>query len=118
MANLLCDSLFAAGRHQGGGVAVAESLGPEELSVARTAMDLLVGPITRQRRVQWTLALRAAEALLVPHRSLGQLLFGGEHGATATWASLAGRRLDRRRVRIVEWLRVRELLFTTKPSML
>lgn len=48
------------------------------------------------------MALGAVEALLVPHRSLGQLLFGSKHSATAAGAALSLLGHDRGRVRVVE----------------
>lgn len=63
----LCDSGFSIGGDEGGGVAVAEALRPEELGVASAAVDLLVGAVTRQHRVQRPVAFRAIEAFLVPH---------------------------------------------------
>lgn len=57
----------AVGGDEGWGVAVAEALGPEEPSVAGTAVDLLVGAVASQSRVQRTVAFGTVEALLVPH---------------------------------------------------
>lgn len=87
---------------QGGGVTVAESLGSEELSVARAAVDLTVRSVASQRRVEWAMALGTVEALLVPHRALSQLLLGSKHSTAATWAALSLLGHDRGRVRIVE----------------
>lgn len=42
---------IAIGAHKGGGVAVTESLGSEELAVARFAVDFLVGAITSKHGV-------------------------------------------------------------------
>jgi len=83
-------------------MAVAEALGSEELSVAGTAVDVAIGSIAGQNRVQWPVAVGAVVAFLVPHLALGQLLLGGEHGSSASGASLALTSLDRRRVRVVE----------------
>lgn len=82
-------------------VAEAEAFGPEELSVARAAMDLLVGAVACQHGVQGSVTLGAIEALLVPHGALGELLFSGKHHATATGATLPSWRLNRGRIRIV-----------------
>lgn len=73
-------------------------------------MDLLIGSIASQSRIQWTTAFGTAEANLVPHRAFSQLLFGSEYGTAATWASLTWCCLDGRRVRIVEWFCVGNLL--------
>lgn len=48
-------------------MAVSESSGSEELSIASAAMDLLVRAIARQHRVQRPVALCAVETFLVPH---------------------------------------------------
>lgn len=55
-------------------MAVAESLGAEQLAVAGSAVDLLVGAIAGQHRVQRTMALSAVEALFVPHLNKTYLL--------------------------------------------
>lgn len=57
-------------------------------------MDLLIGAVARQHRVQGTFAFAAAEALLMPHRSLSELLLGGENCPTASRATLARCSLD------------------------
>lgn len=101
---------LATSGSQGGGVAVAESLGSEQLSVARTAMDLAIWSIASLSGVQRAMALGAVEALLVPHRSLGQLLLGRKHGASATRAALTLGSHNRGRVRIVEWSFRRDLI--------
>lgn len=116
--NLLGHCLFSRSRHQGGSVTIAESLGSEELSVARSAMDFLVGSIACKGRVQRTTTLRAAEALLVPNGSLGQLLFGGEHSSATAWASFASRRLDWCCISGGEWLGVCNLLISVDLYLL
>lgn len=97
------DGALATGRHQSGGMSVAEALGTEELAVAGAAMDLAVGSVAGQHGVQRAVTVGAVVALLVPHLALGQLLLGSEHGATAPGAALALAGLDRGGVRIVEW---------------
>jgi len=82
-------------------VAEPETFGPEELSVARAAMDFLVGAIACQHGVQGSVTLGAIETLLVPHGALGELLFSGKHHATATGTTLPSWRLNRGRIRIV-----------------
>lgn len=57
----------AVRRNKGGGVAVAEALGPEEPAVARATVDLAVRTVAGQSRVQRTMAFGAVEAFLVPH---------------------------------------------------
>lgn len=59
------------GRHQGGRVSESESLGSKQLSVAGTAVNLLVRSIAGQHRIQRPVALVTVEALLVPHGTLG-----------------------------------------------
>lgn len=86
-----------------------ESFRSEKLAVARSAVNLLVGSIAGQHRVERSMALGAVEAFLVPHSPLGKLLFGGEYHATATRATLTGWRLDCRRIGIVEWSTSRNL---------
>lgn len=111
------DRRLSIGRHEGGGVAVAEALGSEQLSVARAAVDLAVRPVAGQRRVQRPVALGAVEALLVPHRALGQLLFRGEHGTAAARAALSLGRQDRGRVGVVEWSFRGDLVLTGGGEM-
>lgn len=60
-----------------------ESLGTVLLSIARLAIDLLVGSIALQRRIQRTMTSAAVVTLLVPHRRARQLLLGSEHSALA-----------------------------------
>lgn len=83
----------------------SKALGPKEFAIAGATVDLLVGAIAREHRVQRPMTLGAVEALLVPHRALGQLLLSGEYHAAAARATLPGRRLDGRRVRINVWPR-------------
>lgn len=59
----------AVGAHQSGGVTEAEALGAEQLAVAGPAVDLAVGAVAGQDRVEGAVALGAVEALLVPHLS-------------------------------------------------
>lgn len=68
------------------------------LAVARLAVDILVGAIACDDRVQRLGAVLALEAFAMPFASLAQHLFGGEHDAATTGATLAGRRLDFGRV--------------------
>lgn len=82
-------------------MAESETFGPEELSVARAAVDFLVGAIACQHRIQGSVTLGTIEALLVPHGTLGELLFRGKYHATATGATLPSWRLDRSRIRII-----------------
>jgi len=82
-------------------VAESEPFGPEELSVARTAVDFLVRAIACQHRVQGSMTLGTIEALLMPHGTLGELLFRGKYHATATGTTLPSWRLDRGRIRII-----------------
>lgn len=82
-------------------MAESEAFGPEELSVARAAVDLLVGAIACQHRIQGSVTLGTIEALLVPHGALGELLFRGKYHAAATGATLPSWRLDRGRIRII-----------------
>lgn len=55
-------------------MAVTETLGPEELAVTGAAVDLLVGAVASQHRVQRPVTLRAIEALLVPHLEILRLV--------------------------------------------
>lgn len=55
----------AANGNQGRRVAVAEALRSEALAVARLAVDFLVRAIARQNRIQWSVAVAAAEAHFV-----------------------------------------------------
>lgn len=96
------NSGFATGGDQGGGVAVTESLGSEKLAVAGSAVDLTVRAIAGQHRVKWTMAFSAVKALLVPHRSLGELLLSSKYHASAAGTSLARRSLDGSRIGVVE----------------
>lgn len=105
-----------AGGEKGGGVAVAEALGAVVLAVAGLAVDLLVGAVAGQDRVQRAFALGAAEALLVPHGALGELLLGGVHHAAAAGAALALGSLDGRGVRVVEGTQLRNLVLTASEK--
>lgn len=58
------------------------------------------------------MALVAVEAFLVPHGALGQLLFSGEHSATATWATFAISSLDGCSAVQDEWTVVGGVVFT------
>lgn len=102
VTNSLSNRLLASRRHQCRRVAVAKALRSEEFRIARTTMDLLVGSVAGERRVQRSFAFRTAEAFLVPHRSFGQLLFGSENRSAATRTTLSGGGLNRCRVRIAE----------------
>lgn len=93
---------FTTGGHQRGCMSIAKALGAITLAIAGLAIDIAIGAIAGQHRVQWTMAVGAIVALPVPHLALGQLLFGGKDGATATWTSLALGRLDRCRIGIDE----------------
>lgn len=95
-------------------MSVSESLGPEELSIAGSAMDLTVGSVASQGGVQRTMALGAVEALLVPHGSLGQLLLSGEHSATASWAALSLCGHNGGRIGVVEGPLSRDLVLAGK----
>lgn len=90
-------------------MAVTESLGSKELSVAGTAVNLTVGSVTGECGVQGAMALSAVEALLMPHCSLGQLLFSSKHSSTATGATLALGSHDRSSIGIVEGALGRDL---------
>lgn len=95
---------------------VAEALRAEQLRIARATVDLLVRAVTGERRVQRPAALRAAEALLVPHGALGQLLFGRKDGATAARTAVAVSCLDRRGVRGGKRLGIGDLFVTAMES--
>lgn len=113
--DLLERSALHFGGHQSGSVSKSESLRSEELSVACSAVDFLVWSITGQHRIQWSVALVTVEALLVPHGTLGKLLFSREHHSSATRATLTGRSLDARRIDGNRWLlRGHLLLSVTK----
>lgn len=114
--HLLGNGLFARCRHQSRSVAVAKALGSKQLCVARSAMDLLVWSIAGQSRVERTTALGTAEAFLVPHGTLGQLLFSGKHSAATTWASFASCGLDGRSVYGRERLGVCNLFITVQDK--
>lgn len=103
-------SLLHFGGHQSWGVSKSESLRSEQFSVAGTAVDFLIWSITGQHRVQWSMALVAVEALLVPHGALSELLFSSEHHSTATWTALASRSLDAGRIDRNRWLLGGQLL--------
>jgi len=97
-------------------VAVAEALGAVVLAVAGLAVDLLVGAVAGQDRVERTLALAAAEALLVPHAALGELLLGGVHHAAAAGTPLTLGRLDGRGVRVEERTQLRNLILAARKK--
>lgn len=108
--NLLLNCWFTAGRHQSWGVTIAESFRSEQFSVTWTAMDFLIGTVTGQCWIKWTMALGTIETFLVPHRSLCQLLFGRKYSAATAWTTLSGRCLNWRCIRIVKRFRVCNLI--------
>jgi hypothetical protein len=61
-------------------------------------VDVLVGSIARDDRVEGLGAVFALEALAMPHRALGEHLFGGKDGTAAAWTALTLGRLNRGRV--------------------
>lgn len=65
------------------------------LPVAGLAVDIFVGPVACDDRVESLGAVVALVALPVPFTALGQHLFSSEHHAAATRAALARWRLDR-----------------------
>lgn len=94
--------MIPVGRDESRPVAESKTFGPEELPVAGTAMNLLVGAVTRQHGVQRSMTFGAIEALFVPHGALGELLLRGEHHAATTGTALSSWRLNRSRIGIVE----------------
>lgn len=97
-------------------MAITESLGSEELSVAGAAMDLMIGSVASQSRIKGTMTLGTVEALFVPHGSLGQLLFGSKHCTTASRAALSFLRHDRSRIGIVEWPLCGDFILTAQVN--
>lgn len=75
-------------------------------------MNFLIGTVAGNHRIQWAMALIAVEAFLVPHGTLGQLLFGGKHGTPATWATFTSRSLDGCGASDDEWTVVGGVVFT------
>lgn len=73
-------------------------------------MDFLVGTVASEHRVKGSVTFGTIETFLVPHCTLGQLLFGGEYHATATGTPFAEWSLDRRSVRVVEWTALGDLV--------
>lgn len=69
-------------------LSIAIALGSELLGIAALAVDVLVGCLAAQDRVQALLAGTALEALLVPATSTSQHLFGGIDIAATAWATL------------------------------
>ena len=77
----------------------AVTFGAETLGVAAFAVDVAVGGVATQDRVERPLATLAAEAPLVVHAVLGEHLLGVKDSAAATRATrLSGCGLDCRRV--------------------
>lgn len=111
------DGGLAAGGDQSGGMTVAKALGSIALAVACLAVNVAIGAIAGQHRVEWTMAIDAAVAPFVPHLALGQLLLGGKDSATATRAALAFGRLDRGGVRIDERATGADLIFGQAISL-
>lgn len=99
--HLLGRSVIPVRRDESRPVAESETFGPEELSVAGAAVNLLVGAVARQHGIQRSMTFGAIEALLVPHGTLGELLLRGEHHAATTGAALSSWRLNRGRIGIV-----------------
>lgn len=69
-------------------LSIAIALGSELLGIAALAVDVLVGCLAAQDRVQALLAGTALEALLVPATSTCQHLFGSINIAATAWATL------------------------------
>lgn len=95
-------------------VAETETLRAEQLAVAGATVDLAVRTVAGNHGIERPVTFVTVEALLVPHRSLGQLLLGGEHHAAASWATLSLRRLDHGRVNRHHRLLRGQLLLTRK----
>lgn len=83
-------------------MSIAKALGAVALAIAGLAVDVAIGTIAGQYRVQGTMTVGAVVAFLVPHLALGQLLLGSKDGATAAWTTLTLGCLDRCGVRIDE----------------
>lgn len=64
------------------------------LSVAGFTIDVFVGPVAGDDRVERFAAVVTLVALSVPFAALRKHLFGGEHDAAATWTTFAGRGFD------------------------
>jgi len=99
------------GADQSRSVSETESFGSEQFAIAGPAVDLLVGTVASQHRIQRTMALCAVEALLVPHGSFSQLLFSGEDHSSAPGTALTRWGLDRGRIGVVEGSRTGDLIF-------
>lgn len=48
-------------------MAITKSFGPEELTIAGSAVNFLVGPVAGENRIKWSMTFCTVEALLVPH---------------------------------------------------
>jgi hypothetical protein len=68
--------------------------------VAQFAVDVAIGTIAGQDRIQDAMAFAAIEAALVPHSSAGQHLLSGKNSATAARTTLSFRRLNGRRAHV------------------
>lgn len=68
------------------------------LAVARFAVDILVGTIAGDYRVQRLGAIVTLEAFAMPFATLGQHLLGGKDDAAATRTTLTGRCLNLGRI--------------------
>lgn len=66
----------------------------ELLAVAGLAVNIAIGSIASNNRIQSLVAVLALEALAMPLSTLGEDLFGGEDYTTATGTALARRGLD------------------------
>ena len=64
------------------------------LSVASLAVDVFVGPVAGDDRVESFAAVATLVAFPVPFAALREHLFSSEHHATATWTTFARRGLD------------------------
>lgn len=64
------------------------------LSVAGFTVDVFVGPVACDDRVERFAAVVTLVALSVPFAALREHLLGGEHDAAATWTTFAGRGFD------------------------
>lgn len=73
-------------------------MGAPLLSVARLAVNVLVGSVACDDRVKRLGAIAALEALPVPLATLSKNLLSRENDSSATGAAFSRWRLDRRRI--------------------
>lgn len=73
---------------ESGATAESVALGTKFLGVAEFAVDVAVGTVASENRIQNTVTFVTVEARFVPHCSTGEHLLGSKDGSSASGTSL------------------------------